>query len=68
MAIAALITLMVYEYAVTCIIGRHDNALNSACAVNRAAGTAAVVRWCAMRRTAISPAKRAEMRGDYLWI
>ena len=22
----------------------------------------------AMRRTAISPAKRAEMRGDYLWI
>ena len=23
---------------------------------------------CAMRRTAISPAKRAEMRGDYLWI
>jgi hypothetical protein len=32
------------------------------------AATAAVVRWCAMRRTAISPAKRAEMRGDYLWI
>ena len=28
--IAALITLMVYEYAATCIIGRHDNALNSA--------------------------------------
>jgi group II intron reverse transcriptase/maturase len=23
---------------------------------------------CAMRRTAISPAQRAEMRGDYLWI
>ena len=23
---------------------------------------------CAMRRAAISPAKRAEMRGDYLWI
>jgi hypothetical protein len=30
--------------------------------------TAVVVRKCAMRRTAISPAKRAEMRGDYLWI